>query len=316
MSGILCSGDMIFFPFNSDGVTYNNGISFGNTEKFEIKEDATIENRISSGSTNYGTAIDSVTIPKPNEVTISTDEFDSGVCSVLMRGVVTDTSIGAHTATADDLTAVLGRWKTLTYGNIVAASPVVVDTDFTPAAWSHAAKAVGVLIAPTTPNSHYYIVVKAGTTGTTEPTTWPTNGGQIVDGTVIWQDRGTSILVEGLDYKINYNIGLFCPMAGGLITADDAITVTYDSAASSGTVVTGNALPPMRGKAVLDGVNRANGHQITVIVPNITLSAAGSIDFKTKKFTAVPMKGTAIFNAAIGGAYQIIDKTSSSVMGG
>ena len=50
---------------------------------------------------------------------------------------------------------------------------------------------------PTAKNSHYYQVATAGTTDATEPVTWPTDGGTVVDGTITWQDMGTILPFTG-----------------------------------------------------------------------------------------------------------------------
>jgi hypothetical protein len=52
---------------------------------------------------------------------------------------------------------------------------------------------LGRLVIPTTPNGHTYCQIAAtGVNGTTEPT-WPTSGGTVSDGNVIWQDVGTTL---------------------------------------------------------------------------------------------------------------------------
>lgn len=43
---------------------------------------------------------------------------------------------------------------------------------------------------PTTSNGHLYQCTTAGTTGSTQPT-WPTGGGTVTDGTVVWTDLGS-----------------------------------------------------------------------------------------------------------------------------
>lgn len=58
-------------------------------------------------------------------------------------------------------------------------------------AWSASqAAALGDLAVPTTSNGHMYQCTTAGTTGATQPT-WPTGGGTVTDGTVVWTDLGT-----------------------------------------------------------------------------------------------------------------------------
>ena len=42
-------------------------------------------------------------------------------------------------------------------------------------------------VQPTPPNRHYYLCTQAGTSAATAPS-WPTNGGTVTDGTVVWQN--------------------------------------------------------------------------------------------------------------------------------
>lgn len=52
-----------------------------------------------------------------------------------------------------------------------------------------AAYAIGDRTFPAVPTGHWYECESAGTTGTTEPV-WPTDGGTVTDGTVVWRDKG------------------------------------------------------------------------------------------------------------------------------
>jgi hypothetical protein len=51
--------------------------------------------------------------------------------------------------------------------------------------------ALGDIARPTASNAHLYQVTTAGTASGTQPT-WPTSGGTVTDGTVVWQDLGTA----------------------------------------------------------------------------------------------------------------------------
>jgi hypothetical protein len=55
-------------------------------------------------------------------------------------------------------------------------------------AWSGStAYSLGDIVMPASPNGHSYRVVSAGTSGGSEPS-WPTGGGSVSDGGVVWQD--------------------------------------------------------------------------------------------------------------------------------
>lgn len=61
----------------------------------------------------------------------------------------------------------------------------------------------GMIVQPTDPNGHTYVVVKSGTSDSTEPT-WPTGANeQVTDGDVIWQEDGM-LQYQQPDEQIEY----------------------------------------------------------------------------------------------------------------
>lgn len=78
--------------------------------------------------------------------------------------------------------------------DLIARLRVLVgDPSGTPASYSawqatHA-YVLGDYRRPTVSNSHFYRTLVAGTSGASQPT-FPTNGGSVIDGTVVWQDQG------------------------------------------------------------------------------------------------------------------------------
>jgi len=67
-----------------------------------------------------------------------------------------------------------------------------VINGITPAWQASTAYALNWKVQPTSSNGHYYQATTAGTSGSTQPS-WPTNGGTVNDGTVVWTDEGTNI---------------------------------------------------------------------------------------------------------------------------
>ena len=80
------------------------------------------------------------------------------------------------------------------YATGIPTTSLIVNTVTPTTAWAWAASGVYVLgdiVRPTTANSHLYQCTTAGTASSTAPT-WPTSGGTVTDGTVVWTDLGTT----------------------------------------------------------------------------------------------------------------------------
>ena len=79
-----------------------------------------------------------------------------------------------------------------------SCSVTIPNSDLTPPpGWmSSTAYAVGQTISPPSANGHIYQCVAAGTSGTTAPGTWPTDGSTFTDGGVTWQDMGTQTTID------------------------------------------------------------------------------------------------------------------------
>lgn len=81
------------------------------------------------------------------------------------------------------------------------------------AAWQAGhAYILGDVVQPTTPNTHTYICVHAGTSHATTEPTWPTDGSSVADNTVIWSDQGTPSQVVYLQAALvnSYAPGTVC----------------------------------------------------------------------------------------------------------
>jgi hypothetical protein len=90
------------------------------------------------------------------------------------------------------------------------------------ATWAaSAAVALGQPAIPVTANGHLYQCTTAGTTGATQPA-WPTSGGTVTDGTVVWTDLGTSATAALLSQNATTTgtgVIIFWGRSGGTITA-------------------------------------------------------------------------------------------------
>jgi hypothetical protein len=103
---------------------------------------------------------------------------------------------------------------------------------------------------------------------------------------------GGVVLVEGTDYRLNRPLGLIMALAGGAIDAADTVYVTgaYDGA--TGTVVSGATRTEVRCRILFDGINQADGTQVTVDIFEAVLSADSEFDFLADDFGVVSLTGT------------------------
>jgi hypothetical protein len=115
---------------------------------------------------------------------------------IALRGGITDVATGLVTGELFD-----------GYAGGLAPFANLYDPDVAPvisravtAQWAATtAYAKGAAIIKST---HIYIATTGGTSAGSEPT-FPTNGGTVTDGTVVWQDTGTAALVADTDYTLN-----------------------------------------------------------------------------------------------------------------
>lgn len=103
---------------------------------------------------------------------------------------------------------------------------------------------------------------------------------------------GGVVLVEGTDYRLNRPLGLILAIQGGAIDAADTVYVTgaYDGA--TGTRISGATRTEVRCRILFDGINQADGSQVTVDIFEAVLSADSEFDFLADDFGVVSLTGT------------------------
>ena len=117
----------------------------------------------------------------------------------------------------------------------------------------------------------------------------------IEDGSVIVTNTGGTVTyVLGTDYTVNYVTGHITALATGAITEAQSLEVSYDFLALSGNVIYAGAEPLIKGAAMFEGVNLADGTNIIIDFPSVQLISDGSLSVLTAssspKFSTVKFK--------------------------
>jgi len=102
---------------------------------------------------------------------------------------------------------------------------------------------------------------------------------------------GTTTYVEGTDYTLNRPLGWIKVLDASLIADAASLNITAAYSAATGTVISGSTLTEVRAYMVFDGINQADGTQVTVDVWEAVVSADSAFDFLANDFGNVSLKG-------------------------
>lgn len=100
-------------------------------------------------------------------------------------------------------------------------------------------------------------------------------------------------LTRGVDYEINFRLGMIRGLPGSeeLTGEGDAVTVSGESNALTGSLIRGAVQPSIRARLKLDGRNMVNDRPVIVTVDEAILRPTEAIDFLSEEFVSVPMAG-------------------------
>lgn len=111
-------------------------------------------------------------------------------------------------------------------------------------------------------------------------------------GITVTHTSGTPTYVEGTDYKLNRPLGLLQAITAGAILDAASVKVNGPYLAATGTVISGATQTDVRCEIVFDGINQADGSQVTVTVREAVIAADSAFDFLADDFNNVSLKGT------------------------
>lgn len=110
---------------------------------------------------------------------------------------------------------------------------------------------------------------------------------------VIEPEGGGTAFEVNVDYLVDAVSGMVKITDGGDIATGD-VQVSYVAAALTGKKVNAGTKPNMRVCIEGDGINRANGKRVHVVIPCASLSASGTQDLVGDEFLVSELSGTAL----------------------
>lgn len=93
-------------------------------ERFEIKANAELRERVSKSRSGYGQVVASASLAKPFDLSITMGEADKTGLAIALLGTAAAVTQAGGTLTAVDVTAVLDKWVTLTKARLTGTTTV------------------------------------------------------------------------------------------------------------------------------------------------------------------------------------------------
>lgn len=113
-------------------------------------------------------------------------------------------------------------------------------------------------------------------------------------GFLLTEDAAGSALVQGVDYLVDYTMGLVKFLASGSVMAGDIVEKTYTTRAVTGTRIQGSRKNQIKARILLNGKNLADGRGLVVEVPQCTLKSTSEFDPMSSDFVVTEVGGSII----------------------
>lgn len=113
-------------------------------------------------------------------------------------------------------------------------------------------------------------------------------------GFLLTEDAGGTTLVAGVDYLVDYTMGLVKFLESGSVSLNDTVEKTYTTRAITGSRIQGSRKNQIKARILLNGKNLADGGGIVIEVPQCTLKSASEFDPMSSDFVVTEVSGSII----------------------
>lgn len=289
--------------------------------KLAAQPQVTTFESISKGRYDRGQVLESVAIAQPTELTLELKEIAGSVLAYAMLGTTSNRTVVSGSMSAQVVIANKGKWAETGFLRLAASQAVNVLTartgtyaatagntgNFTAGSVTIAANTlVGTYTGTMTSATAYTVVgpngatVGTGTFGsafsaggigvTLTAGATPAVAGDKFTIAVVGSGSPT-LLVEGTDYILNRPLGLV-KLLDGSSTADNAVlTLTGAYAGAGGTRIRGATKSEVRVRILFDGINNADGSEVTAEFYEAVLAVESEFDFMPDEFGVVSLTG-------------------------
>lgn len=126
--GFIGAGDLYIARYNPATAAFDPYMGPYEADQFEIKAGSELKEMTSKGKSTYGQVVESVTIPKPVEFSVTMTEVNKESMTIALLGTASNFSQASGSITDEVIVAKLGAWIPLTKQNFVEAGFQVTDS--------------------------------------------------------------------------------------------------------------------------------------------------------------------------------------------
>ncbi|UNU29266.1 hypothetical protein [Aeromonas hydrophila] len=120
---------------------------------------------------------------------------------------------------------------------------------------------------------------------------WVNQGKSNLSATGLVVKEGSTPLMLGTDFEINYALGLLRATKTGAVADGGPVTVSASYNAVTGSRIAGNVQPEVKARLLLDGRSIIGGEAIKLTIPRASLAPKKAVDFLSDKPIEIELEG-------------------------